>query len=669
MKIAIIVVACLLGVGLIGFFIALALVKYGIQRKHGAPKSAFFTNIKKWLIAHKPSKRRLIQLYAAVLFNANIKGYITGDIYTSKTTKYACVPGLNCYSCPGAVGACPMGALQNALSVSGTRAPYYVLGILAIFGIMLGRTICGFLCPVGLCQELVYKVRTPKLKKNRVTRIFSYFKYVILALTIALPIIFGALGSSVPAFCKYICPAGTFEGAVLLLANPNSGISFSELGWLFTWKFSLAIALIVASVFIFRFFCRFICPLGAIYGFFNRYALIGVKVNDDSCINCGLCIKHCKMDTKHVGDHECINCGECISVCPTKAISWKGSQIFLHKNAVAEQAPTVAPISVKNGKVKIEQSNFENNENKCNTVEDCGTVKIAQNGFENNAFDNNAVADNSVANNTGDTVMDNASAVESINEQMSVCTPITAIEAAFASENSDSGSKTSAKKRNLKFPKKSRKFWIEVTAWVLALSLLVAALVCYNFVDVEKPYTPDTPPVGSGDEPPIGENDKIGFNVGDIAPNFTVNLYGEQGGTFNLYENRGKIIVINFWGTWCGPCVEELPFFNMLAENYADKISVVAIHGLITDAVQPYIKDTLGWNNWQVTFAQDDMSSGKAQVFTLFGGKNNAYPLTVVVDEEGRVTYNDGTSIKSYDDLETKLAIKELLAEKEESET
>ena len=76
----------------------------------------------------------MIQLYAALLFNAHLKGFIKGDIYTGKT-KYACVPGLNCYSCPGAVGACPLGALQNALASSGHRAGFYVLGIIMLYGV------------------------------------------------------------------------------------------------------------------------------------------------------------------------------------------------------------------------------------------------------------------------------------------------------------------------------------------------------------------------------------------------------------------------------------------------------------------------------------------------------------------------------------------------------
>lgn len=288
-----------------------------------------FGKVKDWFVRHKPSKRKLIQLYAALLTNANIKGFVSGNIFKGKT-KNVCVPGLNCYSCPGAVGACPLGSLQNALASSGTTVPYYIIGILALFGITLARTVCGYLCPIGFGQELLYKIKTPKLKKSKATRVLSYLKYVILAvLVVALPIMFGLAGTAVPAFCKYICPAGTFEGGIALLMNPENEGFFDMLGSLFTWKFCLLVGIIVACIFIFRAFCRFLCPLGAIYGFFNKFALIGVRVDMSKCTDCGLCTSFCKMDIKRVGDHECINCGECVAVCPTKAISWKGSQIFV----------------------------------------------------------------------------------------------------------------------------------------------------------------------------------------------------------------------------------------------------------------------------------------------------------------------------------------------------
>lgn len=278
--------------------------------------------IKNAFIRHK---RKVIQLYAALLYNSNIYGFITGKIYKGES-KNACVPGLNCYSCPGAVGACPLGALQNAIATSGRTYPFYILGILILFGLALGRTICGFLCPVGLAQELLYKIKTPKVKKSKATYVLSYFKYVILALIIAVPLIY----QGIPFFCKYICPAGTFEGGVFLLLHPDNDAYFGLLGYLFSWKFVVLIIIVVASIFIFRFMCRFLCPLGAIYGFFSKLALIGIKLDKDACIDCGKCITTCKMDIRCVGDHECISCGDCISVCPTKAITYKGSKIFLH---------------------------------------------------------------------------------------------------------------------------------------------------------------------------------------------------------------------------------------------------------------------------------------------------------------------------------------------------
>ncbi len=329
----------------------------------------FFSKIKTWLINHKPTRRRIIQLYVALLTNANLKGFVTGKIYRG-ATKNLCVPGLNCYSCPGAVGACPMGALQNAMAVSSTKTPYYILGILALFGLALGRTICGFLCPIGLGQELLYKIKSPKLKKSKITRVLSYFKYVILTLAIAIPIIY----AGVPFFCKYICPAGTFEGAVGLLANPKNNDFFGMLGYLFTWKFVLLIVFIVASIFIYRFFCRFFCPLGAIYSLFSKIALIGVKLDDEACVDCGKCIAKCKMDIKKVGDQECIHCGECISECPTQAISWKGSKIFLPKSALGTETSVL--INKDNSEIVSKKEKFKSKLPKIIKIVSCSLASV-----------------------------------------------------------------------------------------------------------------------------------------------------------------------------------------------------------------------------------------------------------------------------------------------------
>ncbi len=278
----------------------------------------------------RPAPRRLVQLYAALLYNANLKGFIDGHIY-SGDLKAACVPGLNCYSCPGAVAGCPLGALQNALGAAGHTAPWYVLGILALFGVILGRIVCGWLCPLGLIQELLHKIPTPKIRKSRFTRALSWLKYVFLAVfVLALPLYYGiANGMILPAFCKYICPAGTLEGAVGLLQNPANSSSFFQLRALFTGKWVIMAVIGLACVFCYRSFCRFICPLGALYSFFNRFALTGVKVNPDRCVGCGRCVMNCRMDVRHVGDRECISCGKCIDACSQGAISLKCGSITL----------------------------------------------------------------------------------------------------------------------------------------------------------------------------------------------------------------------------------------------------------------------------------------------------------------------------------------------------
>lgn len=286
--------------------------------------------IREWWRNHRPTTRRLVQLYAALLYNANLKGFIEGEI-NQTAQKAVCVPGFNCYSCPGAIGACPLGSLQNALTDAKHTAPWYMLGILLLFGVTLGRTICGWLCPLGLIQELLHKIPTPKIRKNKVTRALSYLKYVILAVfVLAIPLWYGARhGVAMPGFCKYICPAGTLEGAFGLLSNPVNDGEFARLGILFTRKFVILLILGAACIFCYRAFCRFICPLGAIYGLFNRFALTGVKVNPDRCNGCGACVRSCKMDVRHVGDHECISCGKCIDACNQGAIAMKCGRLTL----------------------------------------------------------------------------------------------------------------------------------------------------------------------------------------------------------------------------------------------------------------------------------------------------------------------------------------------------
>lgn len=466
-----------------------------------------------------PSKRKIIQLYAAVLFNANLKGFSTGNIFKGNTKQF-CVPGLNCYSCPGAVGACPLGSLQGSFSADKSTL-FYVCGILLLYALMFGRFICGWLCPFGLIQELLYKIKTPKLKKNKATRILSYFKYVVLVFFVLIvPIAYAFRDTPLPSFCKYICPAGTLEGGIGLLANKVNESYFSMLGPLFTWKFLLMVSILVACVFIFRMFCRFICPLGALYGLFNKISFFGVKVDVPKCTNCNLCVNHCKMDIKNVGDAECISCGECIDVCPTNAIMWKG--------------------------LKLKKKDETLNE----TVKDHKNARLI---------------------------------TRAISCVLLVAILITSIAFYWNDESNNIPTQTGTEVGNL----------------------------CYG-----------------ADLTIIDEN---GINENTINP-----------------VQTGKITIINFWGTWCTPCVNELPYFEQIANNYKDSVSVIAVHsnmgGEFTTAPD-YIKEHYPQSN--LLFAIDLDEAG---YYTMLGGRGT-YPYTVVLDENGVIAKIFFEALE-YEDLE-----------------
>ena len=209
--------------------------------------------------------RPFIQLAASVLSNGYLPGFAKGRIYTGNA-KVACVPGLNCYSCPGALGACPIGALQAVLGGRKHNFSYYVAGIIILFGAIFGRFICGFLCPFGFIQDLLHKAPLRKIKvPRRADRPLRKMKYVIAAVMVILLPIFltNEFGIAVPYFCKWICPAGTLEGGVPLIAF-NADLRDS-LGFLFGWKLTIMILTIVLSMMIFRPFCKYLCPLGAFY--------------------------------------------------------------------------------------------------------------------------------------------------------------------------------------------------------------------------------------------------------------------------------------------------------------------------------------------------------------------------------------------------------------------
>ena len=268
--------------------------------------------------------RGWVQAGAALLTNLHLPNFFRGRLYQG-AGKVVCVPGLNCYSCPAASGACPIGAFQAVVGSSKFRFSYYITGTLILLGVLLGRFICGFLCPFGWFQELLHKLPTKKLSTRRL-RPLTYLKYaVLLVMVVLLPALaVNEVGMGDPFFCKYLCPQGVLEGAIPLSLT-NAGIR-AALGTLFTRKLSILLAVAVLSVVFYRPFCKWLCPLGAFYALLNKVSLFQMQVDPNKCISCGKCAKACQMDvdiTKTPNHTECIRCGMCVRACPTHAVAFR----------------------------------------------------------------------------------------------------------------------------------------------------------------------------------------------------------------------------------------------------------------------------------------------------------------------------------------------------------
>lgn len=269
--------------------------------------------------------RHRVQILWAFLSNSYLAGFSKGRIYQGKL-KNLCVPGLNCYSCPGALGSCPVGAMQAVVGSWNFKLAFYVAGFLMFIGALTGRFVCGWLCPFGLIQDLLHKIPFPKkISTFRGDKLLRKLKYVILLVCVILMPMFvvDLLGQGAPYFCKLICPAGTLEGGLPLVLL-NKGMR-GAIGWLYAWKNVLLVAILFLSVIIYRPFCKYICPLGAVYSLFQPISVFRYRVDQELCTHCGACAKTCKMQVdpvKSPNHPECIRCGQCKKVCPTGALDY-----------------------------------------------------------------------------------------------------------------------------------------------------------------------------------------------------------------------------------------------------------------------------------------------------------------------------------------------------------
>jgi polyferredoxin len=266
--------------------------------------------LKKDTLGETVSKLRIkIQIAMAALLNLGVF-----------QLHYVCVPVLNCHSCPTSLFACPLGVIGQFASLG--IFPLSVIGLIALGGLLLGRFLCGWACPFGLLQDLLYRIPYLRFEIPSWTR---YIKYATLGImVIGIPYF---LSPSFDLYFCRVCPVGTIESAIpwaIINGSANLGHLAVRLAVLF--------GIMILAMGHLRFFCKVLCPLGAMLSVFNRFAAVFPERTGD-CIECGACAKACPMTgstgVKQVAvfdahPEECISCLECHKKCPTSAVKLWG---------------------------------------------------------------------------------------------------------------------------------------------------------------------------------------------------------------------------------------------------------------------------------------------------------------------------------------------------------
>jgi polyferredoxin len=308
-------------------------------------------------------------------------------------------PVLACYYPNGRTVTCPVWQLQAYIfpfwnyprgydviySTTGIEKIGIVIGSLIIAAILFGRSYCGWLCPFGLFQDILTRLRkATKLKHRNFSDItnkkLSQSRYIIIATFLILSIIFGSyyiFGTELIPGTIAGGPYGTEAGIVSSINEPfclvcpmrplcsltEAGIgsmNFSYISQIVYGPFGIiggyfsSINLIILTIVIIlslayrRFWCR-ICPLGALTGLFSTFtpfkqiALTKLEKNAQKCTKCGICKRACPtqatdMYTKKGGDvteSKCILCARCIELCPYEdalKITIAGKTIAASKN-------------------------------------------------------------------------------------------------------------------------------------------------------------------------------------------------------------------------------------------------------------------------------------------------------------------------------------------------
>ncbi|MFQ6064596.1 MAG: 4Fe-4S binding protein, partial [Candidatus Bathyarchaeia archaeon] len=227
-----------------------------------------------------------------------------------------------------------------------TLFPWVPLASFLLVAVVLGRSLCGWICPFGFVQDLLAYIKGEHMQVSlRTHQTMLNVKYFFLGATLfvsgtlAASLAMGvgrsyesALGIFAPAPFNALSPSDTlFAILPRIILKAWYGVAVESLlasPLLWTRFFIMGVFLVLA-VYVPRSWCKYACPHGALLAILNHFSFLGLKREPVKCTKngCRRCVEVCPMKVRILElpwekftDPECIYCLKCIDACTAKAI-------------------------------------------------------------------------------------------------------------------------------------------------------------------------------------------------------------------------------------------------------------------------------------------------------------------------------------------------------------
>ncbi len=234
--------------------------------------------------------------------------------------------------------------------------PWLAIASFLIIGILIGKSLCGWICPFGFIEDLVDLIKRKKGEPSlRTHESMIYIKYAVLGIAMFISLSFSAaklagvsrsyenaLGIFAVAPFTALSPAETlFATLPNLIQDFSNAVAtnqvdilagFSSLPPLFWVQLFIMIGVLIFAAYVPRGWCRYFCPHGAIMAILNRFSFIGLRRDPVKCAKggCRKCVEICPtrvpildLPWEKFSDPECIYCLKCVDACENKAIKLK----------------------------------------------------------------------------------------------------------------------------------------------------------------------------------------------------------------------------------------------------------------------------------------------------------------------------------------------------------